>query len=253
MGFLGLRATTTANNNDMASAVRQHLPAWARDIGDVATAHLSHFLRLLSAENQRQNLTGTRDEAELWRIHIGDSLKLLPLLHERGVNRLLDLGSGGGLPGIPLACVRPDLHVTLLDATRKKVAAVERMVAALELSNVRAVWGRAEALAHQPEYREQFDAVAVRAVAALPVLLEYAAGFVRPGGTCWFYKSAAAAEPERVAAESAARRCRLSHVATHAYRLPDEVADRALLEYRKDGELDADLPREVGLAKEHPL
>jgi 16S rRNA (guanine527-N7)-methyltransferase len=228
-------------------------PAADGDVDAAVTARLAHFVQLLIAENQRQNLTGTRDEAELRRIHIGDSLKLLPLLHERGITRLLDLGSGGGLPGIPLACVRTDLHVTLLDATRKKVAALERMVAALELSNVRTVWGRAEALAHQPEYREQYDAVTARAVAGLPLLVEYAAGFVRPGGTCWFYKSAAAAEPERIAAESATRRCRLSHLATHAYRLADEDADRALLEYRKDGALAANLPRPAGMAKKHPF
>ena len=223
------------------------------EVNDLVAESLRRFVHLLLDENQRQNLTGSKTADELWRVHLCDSLALVPRVREHRIARLLDLGSGGGLPGIPLACVCPDMKVTLLDATRKKIAALERMILALELSNTHTVWGRAEALANQPEYREQFDGVTARAVAGLPVLIEYAAGFVCPSGHAWFYKSAAAAEAERAAAESAAQRCRLSYLATHAYRLPGEDADRALLVYRKDGVLDVQLPRRSGQAKRRPL
>jgi 16S rRNA (guanine527-N7)-methyltransferase len=214
---------------------------------------LDRFVELLLRENQRLNLTAIRDAAKVWRLHICESLALLPLVDESGVRRLLDLGTGGGIPGVPLACVRNDLHVTSLDATRKKLDAVGRIVAELELSNVEVLWGRAEALAHDEMHREKYDAVTARAVAKLPTLVEYAAGFVRPGGQCWFAKSADAAAREVEEARHAAGQCALRYVKTHRFRLPGDYGERAVVIYEKRGPLRKNLPRSQGRPRRSAL
>lgn len=232
---------------------REELETAGFKVSETVYARLAQLVELLLAENRRVNLTAARNPAQLWRAHVCDSLALLPLVHEHAAGDVLDLGSGGGFPGLPLACACPDVEVTLLDATRKKVDAVRRIIQAMRLPNARAVWGRAETLARDPAYRERFDAVAARAVAALPVLLEYAAGFARPGGHCWLFKSAAATGAEQAAAASAAASCCLEHVDTCRYRLPGESDDRLILVYRKQGVLPADLPRAVGRPRKQPL
>jgi 16S rRNA (guanine527-N7)-methyltransferase len=219
----------------------------------LAYERLARFVELLLRENRRLNLTAIRDADEVWRLHVCESLALLRLVGESGARRLLDLGTGGGVPGIPLACVCDDLRVTLLDATRKKVDAVGRIVAELELSGVALVWGRAEALAHDQAYREVFDVVTARAVAKLPTLVEYAAGFVRVGGQCWFAKSVDAAEREVEAARRAAGQCGLRYVKTHRFRLPGEYGERAVVVYEKRGPLRKILPRSQGQPRRKPL
>jgi len=223
------------------------------DLDAAAHARLDHFVRVLVEENRRLNLTGAASGDDLWRLHVCDSLALLPLLRAKPPRRLLDIGAGGGLPGLPIACCCPDVAVTLLDATRKKVAAIRRMIAALGLENVQALWGRAEVLAHDPAHREQYDAVTARAVAELRVLLEYATGFIQPGGLGYFFKTPASLDAELRAAAESARACGLEHVKTRDYELTDRGAGRAILVYRKRSPLAAHLPRPPGRARKRPL
>ena len=178
---------------------------------------------------------------------------MLPLVASLGPRRLLDLGTGGGIPGIPLACVCESLEVTLLDATRKKLDAVGRIVSELGLPRVHTLWGRAETLAHDEAHRERFDAVTARAVAALPPLVEYAAGFVRVGGQCWFAKSSEAAACEVEAARPAAGQCGLEHVGTHRFTLPGGHGEREVVVYAKRRPLREDLPRSPGRPERKPL
>jgi 16S rRNA (guanine527-N7)-methyltransferase len=203
----------------------------------------------LRRENRRLNLLSARAAAEIWPAHVCDSLALLPLLRPSEPARLLDLGSGGGLPGVPLACADRLLQVTLLDATRKKVEAVGRICSELGFENVATIWGRAETLADDPAYRESFDVVTARALAPLPTLLEYAAGFVRPAGHCHFFKSCQAATKEREAARSAARACQMAYERTFAYALPAGHGERAIVTYVKHGPLSANQPRPTRRAK----
>lgn len=223
------------------------------ELSEPAHSRLAHFVHLLLEENQKLNLTAARDETQVWREHICDCLMLLAPLREQNVGSLLDIGSGGGLPGLPLACACENLDVTLLDATRKKTAATDRIIAQLNLHNARTLWGRAETLAHDPAYRERFDAVTARALATLPVLIEYAAGFVRAGGHGWFFKSAAGLGAESLPAESAARACQLLPAGVTYYRLPGDQDERPLVYYRKHGVLNPDLPRRPGRATRRAL
>ncbi len=223
------------------------------ELDDAEYALLGRFVDALLAENARVNLTGTREPRALWGQHICDSLALLRPLEEARPQSLLDVGTGGGLPGIAIACVCPGLRVTLLDATRKKLDALDRIIRELALDDVKTLWGRAETLAHDAAYRESFDAVTVRAVGDLRVCIEYAAGFIRPGGQAWFYRGTQSVEADVARGERAAGRCRMSHVSTWLYDLPAPHGTRALAVYVKDNPLPTSLPRAAGTPKLKPL
>lgn len=134
--------------------------------------------------NTRINLTAITEPEEVLSKHFLDSFSLITASARANIEpaRLLDIGSGAGFPGLPLALARPRWSVTLLEATGKKVTFLRHVIEVLALKNVTVVQGRAEDLGHERPYRARFDLVTARAVAALPVLLEYCAPFCRKGG-----------------------------------------------------------------------
>lgn len=138
-----------------------------------------HF-RELVAWNERTNLTSIVEYDAVAVKHFLDSLSLAPIV--RDAKSLIDIGSGAGFPGLPLKIARPDLRVTLLEATGKKVTFINHIIAMLELRDVRAIHARAEDCGHDQEHREHYDAAVVRAVAEMATLAEYAMPFVRVGG-----------------------------------------------------------------------
>lgn len=144
---------------------------------------LGAYLAMLLAANVRANLTSITDPAEAWTKHILDSLTLLRVLADLPpASRVIDVGTGGGVPGLPLAIVMPHLHFTLLEATGKKIEFLRQAVATLALSNAAVIQGRAEELGqdrgqrreHTRDggHRESFDAVIARAVGPIIVLAE---------------------------------------------------------------------------------
>ena len=128
--------------------------------------------------NGAYNLTAVRDPALMVSRHLLDSLALLPALHDVPVTRLLDVGSGAGLPGIPLAIARPDWHVTLLDSNGKKARFLRHAVRKLGLDNAEVVEGRVED--HAPG--SPYDAIVSRAFAALGDFLDATGSVLAPGG-----------------------------------------------------------------------
>jgi len=137
--------------------------------------------------NTRTNLTAITNPDDVLVKHFLDSLSLLQTYDCRGgacphPTRLLDIGSGAGFPGLPLKIMRPAWQVTLLEATGKKTAFLQHMIAVLGLEDIDVVHGRAEELAHHKQYRATFDVVTARAVSSLSTLLEYCAPYCRIGG-----------------------------------------------------------------------
>ncbi|MHC5002955.1 MAG: 16S rRNA (guanine(527)-N(7))-methyltransferase RsmG [Planctomycetota bacterium] len=163
------------------------------DGGDLE--RLGRYLALLLARTREMNLTSITDPDEAWERHVLDALTLMPLLAGAGAGRVIDVGSGGGVPGVPLAVAMPGMAVTLLEATGKKARFLEEVVAALGLSNVVVVNDRAETIGHDRErHREQYDVVVARAVGRLPVLLELTVPLARVGGLVLAIKGARADE-----------------------------------------------------------
>jgi 16S rRNA (guanine527-N7)-methyltransferase len=128
---------------------------------------------------------------------VDDALVLLPFLED--ARSLIDVGSGGGLPGLPLAIARPDLRVTLLEANRRKAAFIVQAAARLHLGNVDVVAERAEVAAHVPGRREAYDLATARALADLPVVAELCLPFVRVGGRLLAMSTAGAAHVDMTA------------------------------------------------------
>lgn len=140
------------------------------------------LLTLLKDGNQKFNLTALKTDHDIVIKHFLDSLTCLRGGHLDGDLRVLDLGTGGGFPALPLAVMRPDLQITPLDSTRKKIEFVRATAETLGLSQVTPLVGRAETIGRQAEYRGQFDRVVARAVAALPILAELALPLLKVGG-----------------------------------------------------------------------
>jgi 16S rRNA (guanine527-N7)-methyltransferase len=151
------------------------------DAGDLGT--LARYLDALYAANATMNLTAVPAGEEAWHRHVVDSLSLLPWIASTGARTAIDVGTGGGLPGIPLALAVPELRMTLLEATGRKCEFLQQCVADLGLTDRCTVVNlRAEVAGHRPELRERFDLCVSRAVARLPILLEYCIAFPKPGG-----------------------------------------------------------------------
>jgi 16S rRNA (guanine527-N7)-methyltransferase len=170
------------------------LEAIGASVGAATLARLGDFLARMLAMNEQMNLTAIKDPESAWERHILDALTLLPLLADVPANaRLVDIGSGGGIPGIVLAIARPDLHVTLVEATQKKAAFLAAVSGAMGLSNVEVLAERAEQLG-KGELRDGFDVVTARAVARLEALAPLTLPFARPGGLVLLIKGQRADE-----------------------------------------------------------
>jgi len=175
---------------------------------------LARYLGFLASANTRFNLTAVSDGPAMWMRHILDSATLLPVIasaefdeHRKPLDieplQLLDVGSGGGLPGFPLAIALPDVRVTLLEATGKKVRFLEKVVEVLGLRNVRVVHARAEDAARDREqHRERYDIVTSRALGPLATLVELTVPFARVGGLALCIKGERA-ESEVIEAKAA--------------------------------------------------
>ncbi|MBI2410305.1 MAG: 16S rRNA (guanine(527)-N(7))-methyltransferase RsmG [Candidatus Kerfeldbacteria bacterium] len=155
---------------------------------DEQMKQLLRYVDLLQEWNQRMNLTAITDTQEIITKHLLDSLSVTSVQAFSETTRVIDIGTGAGLPGIPLAILYPQVQFTLLDAVRKKITFLEEVKTQLSLQNVHAIHGRAEDYARQLEHREQYDLALSRAVALLPTLVEYALPFVRVGGFFIAYK-----------------------------------------------------------------
>jgi len=145
---------------------------------------LERYLDLLDEANAKFNLTAIRDRSTAWMRHIFDSLTLLPWLVDPAATRVADVGSGGGLPGFPLAIALPEVSFTLIEATKKKAEFLRATADALELSNVTVIADRAELVGQDRKggHRERYDAVIVRAVGRLSIILELGVPLLRVGG-----------------------------------------------------------------------
>ncbi len=164
---------------------------------------LARYLHLLLETNKQFNLTGIKEPQAAWRRHIIDSLTLVPLLADCPAGTtVIDVGSGGGLPGVPLAIARPDLRFTLLEATGKKARFLESCIRDVPLPNGTVLNDRAEKAGQTKGCRQHFDVAVCRAVGPLREVLEYLLPLVKVGGQALAMKGAQA-EAELEAASDA--------------------------------------------------
>ena len=219
-------------------------------------AQLQQLYELILAGNRHLNLTRITDPQEFWEKHLWDSLRgIKPWLTQSPDPeplRVIDIGTGGGFPGLPAAIARSDWQITLLDSTRKKLAFIDSLIAALELSQVRTRVERAETLGQQRLHRAKYDLALIRAVATAPVCAEYAIPLLKVGGTAVLYRGQWT-EEESIGLEGALQQLGCVLESVESFTTPLTAGVRHCLYLKKIAPTEARFPRPVGVPAQKPL
>jgi 16S rRNA (guanine527-N7)-methyltransferase len=210
------------------------------------------YERELLSWNEQFNLTAIRDSEGIRTKHFLDSLSCLLAMKDIPANRLIDIGTGAGLPGLPLKIVIPELQLTLVESVGKKAEFCRHVAAAIGLSRVDVVQARAEDLGLLPAHREKYDWAVARAVANLPVLVEYLLPLVRLGGGMLAQKGETG-PAEMHAAEGAVRLLGGHLRQLKKVLLPGVAEDRYLIVVDKVAATPPQYPRRVGVPAKKPL
>jgi 16S rRNA (guanine527-N7)-methyltransferase len=188
---------------------------------------LLSYLEILETTNQSFNLTRI-PRADYVNLHLLDSLTALQLIAHRPHLRILDIGTGAGFPGVPLAALLPDAHVTLLDSTAKKVRFAQDTAHRCGVTNCTGIHARAELIAKDPKHRAQYDVVVSRAVASFDALITLMLPFVKRGG-CAVALKGAKAEEELQGTESIVRTLGGKRPQVHLITIPGTDIERQLI------------------------
>ncbi len=237
---------------DAVALWRSQLAAAGHVDVDAAVVTLEKYLDLLIAANETMNLTRiiNRDHARL--LHVADALTLLPYIPKTDhATRLVDVGSGGGVPGIVLAIALPGAHFNLVEATQKKAKFLTEAIGTLGLTNIRIIPLRAEAAGHDTGLRGKADVVTARAVATIDWLAEWCLPLVKTGGIALFQKGPRHVE-ELAAAGQAIKTVGGGPAVVHAANLPGNPG-HVIVEIPKINRTQPLFPRDATRAKGKPL
>ncbi len=217
------------------------------ELDDNQIEKLIEYMHLILQINKQINLTRITNPKEFVEKHIIDSLAILPFI-KREEQNIIDIGTGGGFPGVPLAIVCPKNKFVLLDATAKKLKVIERITKELNINNITFVHARAEIASHYPAYRDHFDYAVSRAVAQLKILIELCLPFVKVGGEFIAYKS----DPynnELALSEEILKELNGELITVNEYRLPITSSSRVLIDIAKKNKTPKKYPRKFSEIK----
>ena len=209
-----------------------------------------NYMKLLLEWNEKINLTAITEPNEVILKHFVDSFTIHDYIKKEA--KMIDVGTGAGFPGIPLAILRDDVHVTLIDSLQKRVNFLNEVIAKLGLTNAEAIHTRAEDLAQKQEYREKYDVVTSRAVANMSTLLEYMLPFNKIDGVCVCMKGSNV-DDELNAAEKAARVLGGRLEKREEFYLSNQDNKRNIIIIRKKANTPKQYPRGQGKPAKMPI
>lgn len=208
------------------------------------------YMEELLEWNQKINLTAILERDEIIDKHFVDSLTISNYIEEN--KKIIDVGTGAGFPGIPLKIAREDLKIDLLDSLNKRINFLNEMIEKLKLKNITAIHSRAEDESNKKEKREQYDIAVSRAVANLPVLLEYLLPFVKVGGKCICMKGSNI-EEEINNSKKALKELGGEIEKIEQFKLPGTDATRNIIIVKKINTTPKKYPRKAGTAVKNPI
>ncbi|OKP81548.1 16S rRNA methyltransferase G [Paenibacillus helianthi] len=210
------------------------------------------YFKELVSWNEKMNLTGITERDQVYMKHFYDSLSLSFYMNMEDVNKLADIGSGAGFPGIPLKICFPHLKLTIVDSLSKRISFLQHVCDTLELQNVQLIHGRAEDIARQFVHRDAYDLVTARAVARLSLLNEFCLPFTRKDGVFAAMKGNDPTE-ELTEAKRSFKELRAELLKVESFSLPVEESARHIILIHKTGATPAKYPRKAGTPAKAPL
>ena len=215
-------------------------------------AILEKYMEGILAWNEKVNLTNITDPAEFRIKHNADSLMCVDFPEFLEAETVIDVGTGGGFPGIPLAVYAPEKHFTLLDSLNKRLKIIDELAGELGIKNITLVHGRAEDAARAKEHREKYDLCVSRAVSNLATLSEYCLPFIKVGGYLLAYKGPGAEEEVKEAAK-ALKTLGGSLVDIRETSMEEYGLDHRILVIKKVRNTPKAYPRKAGTPLKEPL
>lgn len=219
------------------------------ELSDNQIFQLCQFGNLLLEWNEKLNLTRITDPQEVILKHFIDSMVLVKFI--QGVN-FADLGTGAGFPGIPLKILRPDLKIVLVDSLKKRLDFIDVVIRTLKLEEISTCHARAEDFGRDTHYREYFDTVSSRAVARLPILLEYALPILKIEGR-FIAAKGLQADQELAESEKALKVLSGKSEGIEYYNLGSGAEHRAVISIKKLAKTPSQYPRKAGIPTKNPI
>lgn len=232
--------------------LKQGIEDFGLEANETVLNNFQKYRELLVQWNQKMNLTGIEDEKEVFIKHFLDSISTVTNGYVQNKMSLIDVGTGAGFPGLPLKICLPKLKVTLLDSLNKRINFLQEVAKEIEIDDIEFIHGRAEDFGKKEEYREQFDIATARAVAGLPILMEFCVPFIKVGGYFVCLKGPNA-NLELEESKAAMEILGVEYIEKIDIKLPEIDLHHNILVFKKIRNTPSKYPRKAGKVSKNPI
>ena len=236
--------------NEFKNIMKTNVKLLSIELSDVQLEQFYQYMNILIEWNKVMNLTGITAPEEIITKHFIDSLTVLNKINRN--DRIIDVGTGAGFPGIPIKIAFPETKIVLLDSLNKRINFLNEVISVLKLDKIKTIHGRAEDYGKDKKYREMYDVSIARAVAPLNILLEYLIPFTKVGGKSLCMKGANS-EEEICSSKRAIEILGGKLVHTEEFFIPGTDMKRRIVEIEKTKKTETKYPRKAGIPSKEPL